>query len=172
MKKFLVPTTFVLVPLILLGSFSLRAAADDENLTPFVNGLASFILPGAGQLLNDEGDKAIQHFLVILGIDAANLLLARTPYVGYYTIYPLSIAHLAWSAYSGYDAYQVAERRGRNIFGSSLEGFGKAPVSPGKEDLWTAEGDVNSSRLLQGHSENGPGLSLAPDRSSGLLREP
>ncbi|MBS3812684.1 hypothetical protein KGY64_02540 [Candidatus Bipolaricaulota bacterium] len=160
MKKLLIPATFVLVPLILLGGLAPRASAQEEDPTPFLNGLASFVLPGAGQFLNDEGEKAIQHFLIIVGIDTANILLARGGFY-YYTPYPLGIAHLAWSAYSAYDAYQVARRGGGNIFGSGLEDFDRDPVNPDEGVLWAVEKEEN----LPGFGELAPyetELSLSP----------
>ena len=81
----------------------------------WIPGIASFLIPGLGQLLNDEFNKAIIHFGVDVAILAAGTyvvsLLPWSPYR--YGI--VGLAHLAWSLYSGYDAYTVAKKTGFTI---------------------------------------------------------
>jgi hypothetical protein len=87
---------------------SIGAAAQDE----WIPGLASFVLPGLGQVLNDQMDKAILHF----GVDIA--IVAVGWYVGGlmpYAYYAIPALHLAWAIYSGFDAYNVAKDRGFSI---------------------------------------------------------
>jgi len=116
-KLFLLVLLFGL--LVTTGGFQSRAA---DDLSPIVPSLASFILPGAGQLLNDQPEKALTHFVIIVGIDTATYFLAGSLYPGPWTTYRIGTAlHLAWSGYSAYDAYQVASHRRRGIFGSSME---------------------------------------------------
>lgn len=76
---------------------------------PFLYGAASFVIPGLGQYLNGETDKALVHFLVAVSI----------PTVGYYAayltlnpflFYVVPLAQLGWSLYSAMDAYNVAQR--------------------------------------------------------------
>jgi hypothetical protein len=90
----------------------------DEEISPLVPSVASFILPGSGQLINDQPDKALTHFVVGIGIYSSYTFtfLYRSPL---FRVIPL--LNLAWSGYSAYDAYQVASDRRRGIFGSSLE---------------------------------------------------
>ncbi len=84
-------------------------AAQEGPKDPFLHGLASFIIPGLGQYLNGESDKALVHFLVAVSI----------PTVGYYVafatlnpflFYVVPLAQLGWSLYSAMDAYNVAQR--------------------------------------------------------------
>jgi hypothetical protein len=92
----------------------------------WIPGLASFVLPGVGQFINDEMDKAILHLGIVIGVDllayyAATLL----PFTGMYS-YPLIAAvHLAWGVYSGMDAYRVAKDQGFS-FGLVDNGIGFA----------------------------------------------
>ena len=106
---------------LIVTSFTTNGLADNE-ISPVVPSLASFILPGAGQLLNDQPEKALTHFVVIVGIDTATYLMAGTFIPRPWTFYRIGTAlHLAWSGYSAYDAYQVASRRRSGIFGSSFD---------------------------------------------------
>jgi len=87
---------------------TLGVSAQDE----WIPGLASFVLPGLGQLLNDQMDKAILHF----GIDVA--LVVAGYYVGMFLpigFYALPALHLGWAIYSGFDAYNVAKDQGFSI---------------------------------------------------------
>lgn len=80
----------------------------------WIPGLASFIIPGLGQMLNDQMDKAIIHFGVAVGISVggsliSNALLDNSSWYGYSIV---GLAYLGWSAYSGLDAYNVAKDTG------------------------------------------------------------
>ncbi len=89
---------------LLVGLF-VPALAQESN-EAWIPGLASFIIPGLGQLLNDQLDKALIHFGVDVAIYVAGFTLG-----GYipYTWYIVPAAHLAWAAFSGLDAYNVAK---------------------------------------------------------------
>jgi len=108
---------FLIVSGLLVTSIGSQVMADDE-ISPVVPSVASFILPGAGQLINDQPNKALTHFVVGIGIYSSYTFtfLYRSPL---FRVIP--ILNLAWSGYSAYDAYQVASGRRRGIFGSSLE---------------------------------------------------
>jgi ribulose 1,5-bisphosphate carboxylase large subunit-like protein len=85
------------------------------NREAWIPAIASFAIPGLGQLLNDEIDKAIVHF----GIDVVILigggyLSALMPW-GWYGYSAVGLAHLVWAVYSGYDAYTVAKEQGFSI---------------------------------------------------------
>ena len=101
MKKVLVLGCVVMG--ILVVSFGALAASSDA----WIPGLASFVLPGAGQLINDQMDKAILHFAVAVGIGALGYG------IGFYVLpgawYLIPTLYFAWSLYSGYDAYTVAK---------------------------------------------------------------
>lgn len=95
----------VIVSLLVLG-VSLSAVASDA----WIPGIASIAIPGLGQLLNDQMDKAALHFVVGLGISAIGYG------VGWYILpgawYLVPTLYFAWSIYSGYDAYNVAKSQG------------------------------------------------------------
>lgn len=85
------------------------AAASDA----WIPGVASLAIPGLGQLLNDQVDKALVHFVVGLGIGAIGYG------IGWYILpgawYLVPTLYLAWSIYSAYDAYTVAKDKGFSI---------------------------------------------------------
>ena len=81
----------------------------------WVPGLASFLIPGLGQLINDQMDKAIIHFGVAVGISVGGSLISTALlYNGgfWYGYSIVGLAYLAWSVYSGLDAYNVAKEQG------------------------------------------------------------
>ncbi len=81
----------------------------------WIPGLASFVLPGLGQVLNDQIDKAILHFGVAVALDVGAYYVATLLPFTYYT-YPLvGLVHLGWGLYSGFDAYNVAKDQGFTI---------------------------------------------------------
>jgi hypothetical protein len=83
------------------------------NREAWIPGIASFALPGLGQVLNDDIDKAIVHFVVAVAIDAAWVYgPIFAPGFWAYIYAPLS---LGWRIYSGYDAYTVAKEQGFSI---------------------------------------------------------
>ena len=112
MKRMLVLGALV-VSLLVAG---VSASAASEAWIP---GLASFLLPGPGQLLNDDSDKAVTHFAVGVGIMALNMSIGWwLPYGTTYfapVLITLSAVNLAWRIYSGWDAYKVAKSEGFTI---------------------------------------------------------
>ena len=86
-------------------------SAQDESWIP---GVASFLVPGLGQVLNDEINKGILHFLVMVGIDAgARFLSYGLPsYLRMYMGYGIWALSIGWRVYSGFDAYNVAKDTG------------------------------------------------------------
>ena len=107
------------VGVILLAATFGASAQTNSALIP---GLGSFIIPGLGQLLNDQMDKAIIHF----GVSVAVWTL------GFYgsiylppLVYATPALALAWHIYSAFDAYNVAEEQGFT-FGMVENGIGFA----------------------------------------------
>ncbi len=92
----------VVVGMLLVSCGSLAASSD-----AWIPGLASFVLPGLGQLLNDEMDKAILHFAVGVGIGAVSWGIGWYILPGLWYLTPA--LYFGWSVYSGYDAYTVAK---------------------------------------------------------------
>jgi hypothetical protein len=107
------------VVLVVLSLLALTFCATAQPNQAWIPGVASFAIPGFGQLLNDQADKAITHFVIDLGIWAVYLTTARI-------LPPLAIAMpvalLGWRGYSAYDAYTVAKDRGFTI-GVAENGF-------------------------------------------------
>jgi len=94
-----------------VGTLGVSAQSNDA----WIPGLASFVLPGLGQFLNDEVDKAILHLGVAVAIDVGVYYLAALLPFGYYTAPLVGLAHLGWAVYSGLDAYNVAKDTGFTI---------------------------------------------------------
>jgi len=86
------------------------ASAQDNDA--WIPGLASFVIPGLGQLINDQVDRAILHFGVDVAIVAVGWYLGALMPYAYYAIPAL---HLGWAIYSGFDAYNVAKDQGFSI---------------------------------------------------------
>lgn len=86
----------------------------EPNPIPLIHGIASFALPGLGQYLNTEYDKALLHFAVDVGLIAVGrlvlwpLVYSISPWYGYGI---LVLPHTLWALYSGWDAYTVALKR-------------------------------------------------------------
>ncbi|MGB2983686.1 MAG: hypothetical protein WBC63_07505 [Candidatus Bipolaricaulia bacterium] len=99
----------VVVALSLLFVAIGTSAQDNDAWIP---GLASFVLPGLGQVLNDQVDRAIVHFGVDVAIWAVGFYVGMFFPYGYYAIPAL---HLGWAVFSGFDAYNVAKDTGFSI---------------------------------------------------------
>jgi hypothetical protein len=101
MKKVLV-LGCVLAGMLLVSLGTLAASSD-----AWIPGLASFVVPGLGQLINDQMDKAILHFVVGVGIGALGYGIGWYVLPGAWYLTPA--LYFAWSLYSAYDAYTVAK---------------------------------------------------------------
>ena len=87
-------------------------AQREPNPIPLIHGIASFVIPGLGQYLNAEYDKALVHFTVdVVLLVGGGYLAAFVPYPGFSLFFGGGLAHTLWALYSGWDAYQVALRR-------------------------------------------------------------
>jgi TM2 domain-containing membrane protein YozV len=108
----------LVVVLVVVGVVAgVGASVSAARTEAWIPGLASFLIPGLGQLLNDQVDKAIVHFavdVVILvgGGMVSSLVLPGYWYYGYSLV---GLAHLGWAIYSGYDAYTVAKEKGFSL---------------------------------------------------------
>lgn len=89
----------------------------------WIPGLASLVLPGLGQFLNDEVDKAILHLGIAIALDVGAYYAATLLPFGYYSYPFIGLVHLGWGIYSGLDAYNVAKERGFT-FGVVENGIG------------------------------------------------
>lgn len=113
----------VCIGVILLVSTVGAVAQSNDAWIP---GLASFILPGVGQFINDEMDKAILHLGIVIGVDLlAYYAAALLPFTSMYAYPLIAAAHLGWGIYSGLDAYNVAKDNGFR-FGLVENGLGFA----------------------------------------------
>lgn len=88
-------------------------ARQAPNPIPLIHGIASFAIPGLGQYLNEEYNKALTHFVVDVAIVLGGSYLARVlPYYPGFSLYwGVGALHTLWALYSGWDAYTVALRR-------------------------------------------------------------
>ena len=102
---------------------ALTFGAPAQTSQAWIPGVASLALPGLGQFLNDEIDKAFLHLGIAIALDVGAYYAAALLPFSYYS-YPLvGLAHLLWGLYSGYDAYTVAKDRGFTI-GATENGLG------------------------------------------------
>ncbi len=128
---------FLLLLGLLLFTSSTISLANDTS--PAVPAIASFILPGAGQFINDQPDKALTHFVIGVGIYSIYSL----PFVWRSSLYRvLPVLNLAWSGYSAYDAYQVAAARTGESFEPSLQ------LNPGSD--YDSSFEVSSAGISTG----------------------
>lgn len=106
----------LLVFSLLAAGFSTTVRAQ-EDLSPIVPAIASFVIPGSGQLVNDQPNKALTHFVV--GVGVSSIYYLPFTYTPIWRVLPA--LQLAWHGYSSYDAYQVATGRRGSIFDTELE---------------------------------------------------
>ena len=97
---------------VLLG---MAASAGAQPTEAWIPGFASLLIPGLGQLLNDQVEKAILHFGVAVAINVAGYYSAVFLPLGYYGYPVWGLAHLGWALFSAYDAYSVAKQRGFSL---------------------------------------------------------
>ncbi len=105
---------------------SLLAVAVGASAQPneaWIPGVASLILPGLGQFLNDEMDKAFLHLGIAIALDIGAYYVAALLPFSYYSYPIVGLVHLAWGIYSAFDAYDVAKAQGFT-FGAVGNGFG------------------------------------------------
>ncbi len=104
MQKLLI-VSIVLAAMLFLG-FAPVASAQTTQPTvskcdPFINALASFVIPGWGQWLNGQRHKAMTFFGVAAALDVATILLRSE--IAMLT----GIASAVWGIYAGWDAFSV-----------------------------------------------------------------
>lgn len=109
----------LVVVLVVVGLVAgLGASVSAARTETWIPGLASFLIPGLGQLLNDQVEKALVHFGVFAGIWVVGVTVNSLFFYGYYGYRGLplvGLAHAAWAIYSGYDAYTVAKEKGFSL---------------------------------------------------------
>jgi len=107
--------------ILMVGTVGAVAQTNDA----WIPGLASLALPGLGQFINDQTDKAILHFGIAIALDVGAYYVAALLPFSYYS-YPLvGLVHLGWAVYSGLDAYDVAKQQGFRL-GLVEDGIGFA----------------------------------------------
>ena len=108
----------LVVVLVVVGLVAgVGASVSAARTEAWIPGLASFLIPGLGQLLNDQVDKAIVHFMVdvVILVGGGMVSSLALPGYWYYGYSLVGVAHLVWAIYSGYDAYTVAKERGFSL---------------------------------------------------------
>ena len=98
-----------------VGLLAVALGAAAQPSEAWIPGVASLVLPGLGQFLNDEVGKAFLHLGIGIAIDVGAYYIATLLPFSYYSYPLIGLAHLAWGLYSGYDAYTVAKDRGFTI---------------------------------------------------------
>jgi hypothetical protein len=98
----------LLVAVLMVSTVSAVAQSSDA----WIPGLASFVLPGLGQFINDEVDKAIIHFGVAVALNVGTYYISSFFRYSYLRYSLVGLLHLGWAMYSGLDAYNVAKRQG------------------------------------------------------------
>jgi len=89
------------------------AQENKEEKDPLLYGLASFVLPGLGQYLNNQPSKALTHFLVALAIPVfCPVLVPDYWFIGWRICWLLQ---LGWHAYSAIDAYETAKGQSEGV---------------------------------------------------------
>lgn len=84
----------------------MKRPSSDNDANGLVPAIASGLVPGLGQLLNKDGDKAIGIFVVF----AASLLLSMIPIIG---VFPFLAAVGTWG-YGVIDGYVSGKANGKD----------------------------------------------------------
>jgi len=87
-------------------------SAQAQTQTPrsaLLYGFSSFIVPGLGQLLQQEPEKAMIHFGIALAIPLAGTLAAIASPFPDVVLAVTGVAALGWAFVSGLDAYRLAK---------------------------------------------------------------
>lgn len=85
-------------------------AQSDEARSPMLYGLGSFVIPGLGQLLQAEPQKALIHFGVAIAIPVVGTLAAIASPVPELVGAITGLASLGWAVLSSIDAYRLAQQ--------------------------------------------------------------
>ena len=107
--------------ILLVGTVGAVAQTNDA----WIPGVASFVIPGLGQLINDQMDRAILHFGIAVALNVGGFYVAALLPFSYYSYSLVGLIHLGWAVYSGFDAYDVAKTQGFR-FGLVENGIGFA----------------------------------------------
>ncbi|MCD5415686.1 hypothetical protein LR032_01035 [Candidatus Bipolaricaulota bacterium] len=80
-------------------------------------GFPAFLIPGLGQLLNDEVEKAIIHFGIGMAIPVAGMFIVPILPWELWTVghAAVALASIGFRVYSGLDAYKVAKDTGFSL---------------------------------------------------------
>jgi len=97
---------------VVIGLLAVAFGASAQPNEAWIPGVASLVLPGLGQFLNDEVDKAFLHLGIAVALDIGAYYVAALLPFGYYSYPVVGLVHLAWGLYSAFDAYSVAKDHG------------------------------------------------------------
>ncbi len=97
---------------VVLSLLVLTLGAAAQPSQAWIPGVASLVLPGLGQFLNGQVDKAFLHLGIAIALDIGAYYAAALLPFSYYSYPIVGLVHLAWGLYSGFDAYNVAKEQG------------------------------------------------------------
>jgi TM2 domain-containing membrane protein YozV len=100
---------------VVISLLALAFGATAQPNEAWIPGVASLVLPGLGQFLNDEVGKAFLHLGIAVALDVGAYYVATLLPFSFYTYPVVGLVHLAWGLYSAYDAYSVAKDQGFTI---------------------------------------------------------
>lgn len=112
MRRFVFLTLLLGVGLLMVVPHQGEAATAQRTIRsvdPIVYGLGSFVVPGLGQFALGERGTGFIHLLVAVALPSACYYLTLTSPILSFPV--CGLVSLAWHAYSGFDAYNLAGGR-------------------------------------------------------------
>ena len=97
--------TLVVGVILLVSTVGAMAQTNDA----WIPGVASLVLPGLGQFINDEMDKAILHLGIAVALDIGAYYLAAILPFGYYSYPIVGLVHLGWGIYSSKSSFSNSD---------------------------------------------------------------
>ena len=100
---------------VVVSLLAVTLGASAQESQAWIPGVASLALPGLGQFLNGQTDKALLHLGIAIALDiGAYYAVSLLPF-GFYSYPIVGLVHLGWGLYSAFDAYNVAKEQGFTI---------------------------------------------------------
>ncbi len=98
----------------LVGVLNMAAAAQQaQEREPILYAVASFFIPGLGQVLQDEVQTGIVHFGIAVAIPIAGSYLRAVSPAPIVIGWSVAAAQFAWSLYSAFHSHDLAVEHNR-----------------------------------------------------------